>query len=142
MSLRETIFATIEKASTPVMAVPTPELAELDGQIFVTRTSPRALANHWKDAEEYEGLDEKAAFVCLVASDKDGNRIFKQEDMMRLSINTYLMPIVERLYWAGREYNGLTEENRRAWRKNSESTAGGGLPSSSAAPSIPDTGST
>ena len=142
MALRDEIKSYVKDIPMPVLAVPTPELPNWDGQIFVTRVCPRALAEHWKDSEEDDQCDERAAFVALVASDKDGSRIFQDEDVLWLSTSAVLMPLVERLYWAGREHNGLTEENRTAWRKNSKSTGGDGLPSSCAAPSTPATAST
>jgi hypothetical protein len=137
MSLREDIRAFAQAARSPVLPVPTPELPQYDGQIGVTRVCARAIASYWKDQEDDEVVDERAGFVVLVACDLDGNKIFQAEDVLWLSTCAALSPMVERLYWAGREHNGLTEENRRAWRKNSASTAGGGSPSSSAAPSPP-----
>jgi hypothetical protein len=137
MALRDEIQSFVKSSPLPVLAVPTPELPAWDGQIFVTRVSPRALAEHWKDADEDDYGDERAAFVVLVASDKDGSRIFQDEDVLWLSTTPFMMPVVERLYWAGRQHNGLTEENRTAWRKNSKSTGGDGSPSSCAAPSTP-----
>jgi len=142
VSLREDIRAFAQTASSPVLPVPTPELPQYDGQIAVARVCPRALAAHWKDQEDDEVLDDRAAFAVLVACDLAGNRIFQDEDVLWLSTSAVLSPMVERLYWAGREHNGLTEENRRAWRKNSASTAGGGSLSSSAVPSTPDSAST
>jgi hypothetical protein len=135
MATRDDIKAFVNNSPMPVLAVPTPELPQWDGQIFVRRVCARALASHWKDAEEDEANDERAAFVSLVASDKDGSRIFQDEDVLWLSTTPLLMPLVERLYWAGRQHNGLTEENRTAWRKNLGGTGDGGLPSSCAAPS-------
>lgn len=140
--LRDEIKRFVQCSSMPVLAVPTPELPQWDGQIFVTRVSPRALATHWKDAAEEDSLDERAAFVVLVASDKEGSRIFQEEDVLWLSTTPLLMPLIERLYWAGREFNGLTEENRTAWRKNSKGTGDVGSPSSCAAPSTPALDST
>ena len=142
MALRDEIKSFIKDAPLPVLAVPTPELPQWDGQIYVTRVCARALASHWKEAEEDDALDERAAFVSLVASDKDGSRIFQDDDVLWLSTTPFLMPLVERLYWAGRQHNGLTEENRTAWRKNSVGTGDGGSPSSCAAPSTPATAST
>lgn len=142
MALRDDIKSFVKDSPLPVLAVPTPELPQWDGQIFVTRVCARALASHWKDAEEEEAFDERAAFVALVASDDKGSRIFQDEDVLWLSTTPFLMPLVERLYYAGLEHNGLTRENRQAWRKNSKSTGDGGSPSSCAAPSPPATAST
>jgi len=132
----------VTKAAPVVLAVPTPELPELDGQIFATRVSPRAMSKCWQDSAEEKQIDERARFVVLVACDKDGSRIFEDRDVLWLSTCELLTPMVERLYWAGREVNGLTEENRTAWRKNSSGTAEGGLPSSCAEQSQQDTDST
>jgi hypothetical protein len=142
MALRDEIKSFVKDTIIPVLAVPTPELPQWDGQIYVTRVCARALASHWKDAEEEDALDERAAFVSLVASDKEGSRIFQDEDVLWLSTTPFMMPLVERLYWAGRQHNGLTEENRTAWRKNSPGTGDAGLPSSCAAAQAPATAST
>ena len=142
MALRDEIKSFVNAAPMPVMAVPTPELPQWDGQIYVRRVSARALSTHWKDAEDDDSLDERAAFVALVACDKDGSRIFQDEDVLWLSTTPFLMPLVERLYFAGLEHNGLTRENRTAWRKNSKGTGEGGSPSSCAEPSTPATAST
>jgi hypothetical protein len=142
MALRDDIKSFVKESPLPVLAVPTPELPQWDGQIFVTRVCARALASHWKEAEEDGALDERAAFVALVAADEKGSRIFQDEDVLWLSTTPYMMPLVESLYWAGRYFNGLTEENRQAWRKNSKGTGDDGSPSSCAAPPQPATAST
>lgn len=130
MALRDQIKTYVDATKSPVLSVPTPELPEFDGQIFVSRVSPRSLETYWKDSEEEEELaDDRARFAALVACDADGSRIFQSEDVQWLSNSPLLMPMVERLYWAGREHNGLTEENRRAWRKNLPATADVGSPS-------------
>jgi hypothetical protein len=142
MALRDEIKSFVKDQKAAVLAVPTPELPQWDGQIYVTRVCARALASHWKESDEDESLDERASFVVLVASDKEGSRIFQDEDILWLSTTPLLMPLVERLYFAGMEHNGLTRENRMAWRKNLPGTGDGGLPSSCAAPSIPASAST
>jgi hypothetical protein len=143
MSLREDIRAFAQQAKCPVLMVPTPELPQWDGQIGVTRTTPRMLSKHWKDNDDEDmALDGRVLFVILVACDKDGNQIFDDGDVHWLGTSRVLMPMIERLYYAGLEHNGLTEKNRKDWRKNSEPTAGDGSPSSSAVPSIPATDST
>ena len=143
MSLREDIRAFAASAASPVLMVPTPELPQWDGQIGVARVSARALAAHWQDSDEDEQIDDRARFVVLVACDAAGNRIFQEADVLWLSTSAVLSPMLERLYWAGRETNGLTPENRSDWKKNlPRPTAGGGSPSSSAGPSTPDSAST
>jgi hypothetical protein len=141
MAMRDAMKSYIENEKVPIRAVPTPELPQWDGQIFVTRASSRALATFWKDAEEDGQIDERAGFVVQVAVDRDGSRIFQDEDVPWLSTCAYLTSMVERLYWAGRDHCGLTEENRTAWRKNSECTGGVGSPCSCAAPATPVTDS-
>jgi hypothetical protein len=142
MSIREDIRSWAQQARTPVLPVPTPELPQWDGKIGVTRVSQRAIASYWRDADEDEARDEVARFVTLVTCDLDGNRVFTEDDVLWLSTSAVMSPVIQRLYWAGREHNGLTEENRRAWRKNFVPMVGGGSPSSSAGPSTPDTAST
>ena len=142
MSLREDIRAYATATFAPVLMVPTPELPQWDGAIGVARCSPRALANHWQDSDEDEQLDERARFVALAACDAEGNRIFQDGDMLWLSTSALLSPMVERLYWAAREHNGLTEANRKNFRPASAATGGGGSHSSCAGPSTPATAST
>lgn len=142
MGLRDEIKKSVAEMPAALLQVPTPELPQWDGQIFVGRVSPRAIASHWKDVDGDNTVDERAAFVVLCACDKDGSRIFQMEDVLWLSTGEQLTPLVERLYWAGRYHNGLTDANRTNWQKNSESTGGGGSPSSCAAPSTPVSAST
>lgn len=141
MSLKEDLREFVQSARVPVLPVPTPELPRWDGQIGVTRVSTRALAALWSDAED-EGLDERARFVALVACDLAGNRIFADEDVHWLATSAVLAPVIERLYWAGRAHNGLTQESREAWKKNSAPTEGPGSRCSSAGPCPPDMDST
>jgi hypothetical protein len=142
MGMRDEIKAFVAEEKPALLPVPTPELPKWNGQIYVGRACPRAVASCWKDSDDDEQIDERARFAALVACDEAGSRIFQDEDVLWLSTCAMLTPMVERLYWAGRHHNGLTDENRTAWRKNSASTGGGGSPSSCAAPSTPDTAST
>ncbi len=142
MALRDDIKAFAAAEAVPVLAVPTPELPKWDGKIFVTRSSPREVARCWKGLDDEETLDERVRFVVDVACDECGSRIFQVDDIEWLSTCKLLTPMIERLYAAGLHFNGLTEENRNAWRKNSGGTGGGGLPSSCAEPSTPASVST
>ena len=141
MALRDEIKSFVNAAKPQTFPVATPELPQWDGQICVTRVSAHAVADCWHEDNPDDQLDERARFVCLVACDEVGSRIFQEEDVLWLSTCQFLAPIVERLYWAGREVNGLTEENRKAWRKNSPGTGGGGSPSSCAGPATRDSDS-
>ena len=143
MAFRDEIKKFVNQAAPALLPLPTPELPDCDGQIFIGRVSEAALAAYWKDAAGDEpGGNERAAFVALAACDSAGSRIFQPEDVAWLAASALLTPMIERLYWAAREHNGLTEENRTAWRKNSAGTAGGGSPSCCAARSIPASDST
>ena len=143
MALRDDIRQFAESTPVPVLPVPSPELPQWDGQLAVTRVSPRAAAGLW-DAPDDEGSarDERARFVVLAACDLAGSRVFQDEDVAWLSTSALLSPLVERLYWAAREWNGLTEANRKALRKNLPGTAESGSPCSSAVPPPPATAST
>jgi hypothetical protein len=123
------------------LPVPSPELPQWEGKMFVKRICPRKIADCF-DIDKDDLIDEKPIFVAQVACDGEGSRIFQDEDVLFLTTSEYLQSLVERFYWAGRAHNGLTEDNHRAWRKNLPSTGGGGSPSSCAAQSIPDTAST
>lgn len=141
MALRDEIKAFVAAEPVPLLAVPTPELPQWDGQIFVMPASAKSLSSCWANVDEEES-DERARFVQLVACDKNGSRIFQPEDVVWLGLQPLLSPVLERLYWAGRYVNGLTAENREGWRKNLPDTALSGSPSSSAGPSTPATVST
>jgi len=142
MGLRDLLKTYAAANKSPVLAVPCPEFPQWDGQLFVCRISPRATASCWDLEEEDEADDERARFVSKVASDSDGSRIFQEEDVLWLSTTPIFSPLVERLYAAGRYHNGLTDENRMAWRKNSVGTVGSGSPASCAAPATPASAST
>ena len=142
MALRDDIKSFVKVSPMPVLAVPTPELPQWDGQIFVTRVCTEPWPATGRKPRRTTRLTSGPPSWRAVASDKDGSRIFQDEDVLWLSTTPFLMPLVERLYWAGRQHNGLTEENRQAWRKNLPSTGDGGSPSSCAAPSQPATAST
>jgi hypothetical protein len=142
MALRDDIRSFIQSAPKAVLLVPTPELPQWDGQIYVGRVNLRQIASLWQKADGEEATDERAAFVVAAACDSAGSRIFQPEDILWLSTCEQLTPMVERLYWAAREQNGLTEANRTLWRKNSPGTAGAGSPSCCAALAQPGTDST
>ncbi len=142
MSLRDEIREFSLATPPAPLAVPTPDLPKWDGKIFVRRVSSGVLAHHFKAIGDDESIDPRAALVALLASDDSGNRIFGDEDVLWLSTSATMGPTVERLYVAACYHNGLTEENREGWRKNSASTAGTGSPCCCAAPSTPDSAST
>lgn len=142
MSMRDDIRAAAAAAKTLVVPVPTPELPQWDGKIGVAPASLHTIAAGWQNTDASDALDERAIFVVRVACDLDGNRIFNDEDVMWLSTNAFLAPVIERLYFAGRHVCGLTEENRTAWRKNLAGTGDAGSPSSCAEPATPATAST
>jgi len=142
--LRDDIKAFVTAQPAAPMPVPTPELPQWDGQIFVARISARRIAglSQAVDGEDIDQNDERAAFVVECATDSAGSRIFQAEDVAWLSTCQQLSPMVERLYWAARNENGLTYENREGWRKNLPAMAAAGSPSSSAALAQQDTAST
>ena len=116
--LRDELLTIVQTGKSPVMPVPTPELPEQDGKIFVRRASPRELQAN-SDRDQQEGRNERCDFVVLVAADSEGTRIFSDEDSRTLADSPALMPVVERLYWAGLRHNGLTREQRELSAKNS-----------------------
>jgi hypothetical protein len=137
-SLRDQLRSFASEPS-PVLKVPTPELPGMDGQLFVRRATPLEWEEVWADPDQD---NERARTVVLLACDSAGVRVFSADDALWLGVSPGLTPLVERLYWAGREHNGLTQGNREAWRKNSPGTAGSGSPCCSAAPCPPAAGST
>jgi hypothetical protein len=140
MSLREKVKGTRNACDVPLYPVPTPEWPELDGLLYVRVMSVfEADQLFSRNADEDDGND-RARFVCAVVVDEQHNRVFTDDDAVWLGHKE--INVIERIYWAGREHNGLTEENRKLVRKNLSAAAVSGLPSSSAAPSTPDTVST
>ncbi len=128
MALRDQIKAASQAAKPTLLAVPTPELPEYEGQIFARRISPRRLSWVWQADDQTE---ERGRMCVAVASDSEGSPIFQNEDVAFLVGSDYLQAFIERVYAAGLEVNGLTRENRESWRKNSKSTASAGSDTSS-----------
>jgi len=142
MTLRDEIREFAQSAPPPPLAVPTPDLPQWDGQIYVRRVSTGVINNYFRASAKDLEADSRATLVALLACDAAGNRIFNDDDILWLSQSATLGPTIERLYSAGCYHNGLTEENREGWRKNSASTAESGSPCSCAAPSTPASAST
>ena len=134
MSLKDELRATRNAADVPLLAVATPEWPSLDGKLFVRVLSAFEVDAFFSVKDTEDGND-RAKFVCKVLCDADHNRVLDADDAVWLGQKE--VPVVERIYWAGRLHNGLTEENRQAYLKNSGSAAGGGLVSSSPEPSKP-----
>jgi hypothetical protein len=135
MPLRDEIRQYAIATPPAPLPVPTPDLPAWDGQVFVRRVSTGVIQHYYENVTRDKGLDGRAALVALLACDAAGNRIFTDDDVLWLSTSAALGPTLERLYQAGCYHNGLTEENREGWRKNSKGTGGDGSPSSSPDPS-------
>ncbi len=135
MSFRDDILDYCRETPPAPLAVSTPDLPKWDGKIFVRRVSSSVTGNFFDQVRKDEGIDDRAALVALLSCDEAGNRIFNDDDVLWLSTSSALGPSIERLYVAACYHNGLTQENREGWRKNSASTAGSGSPCSSAVPS-------
>lgn len=142
MALRDELKQVVAETKPRMVPVPCPEFPSLDGKVFAGVVSPRAIAECYRIDDEEDALDERPAFVVRCCCDAEGSRIFQEEDVIWLATTPAMQPFVERCYWAGREVNGLTEENRTAWRKNSASMATSGLPCSSVVPSQANSAST
>ena len=74
-----------------------------------------------------------AGLVCKLLSDANGNHVLQDADAPAMAAKETL--VMERLYHAAREANGLTEENRRGFLPIAAATAGSGSPTCSPAPS-------
>jgi hypothetical protein len=135
MSLRDDLLASRNASDVPPQPGPAvPEWPAVDGQLYFRTLAEADL--HVKPARDDEPVDEaifRATIVARVLADSNGNRILRDEDAPALAAKE--TAVIERLYHQAREHNGLTEENRRAVRKNSGSTAGSGSLTSSPAPS-------
>ena len=132
MSLRTDILGVRNASDVPLKPVATPEWPQVDGKLFLRQLSAMAVDNYYTKAQS-DDTNWRARFVCLVLSDENGNRVLQDDDALALGQKE--ITVVDRLYWAGREFNGLTEANRSTIQKNSESTGGDGSPSSCCAPS-------
>ena len=127
--LRDDIKSFSEKNAPPTLCVPTPDLPDWDGKIFVRRHSSKVSQTLWDQTEPDD--NERARYVALVACDAGGVPIFTEFDATWLGCSPVLGATVEAIYWAGRAWNGLTAENRESYRKNLPRGAAGGLPLSS-----------
>ena len=117
--LRDDIKAFVTAQPAAPMPVPTPELPQWDGQIFVARISARRIAglSQAVDGEDIDQNDERAAFVVECATDSAGSRIFQAEDVAWLSTCQQLSPMVERLYWAAQMKTASLTKTARAGEK-------------------------
>jgi hypothetical protein len=122
--------------------VPTPDLPNWDGRIFVRKVASGVMANFYRKFQEQEDVDIAAAGTAWFACDEVGNRIFNDDDVLWLSTSPIMGPTNERLWAAAAYINGQTAENREGWRKNLPSTAESGSPCCSAELSTPVSGST
>lgn len=136
MALRDQIKQSVTTAKRTLWPVPTPEIPEFDGQVFVTKRAAKVMAR-LLDAESAtkDTTTAAAQFVVATAVDKDGSPVWQADDVEWLASTDELGPMVSRIAWAGRDINGLLA---RDWRKNAP-TEGAGSPSSSVEPSIPAT---
>ncbi|MGD0781222.1 MAG: hypothetical protein ABSA30_00020 [Candidatus Aminicenantales bacterium] len=135
MSLRDDLLSTRNASDVPPQpAPPVPEWPAVDGQLYFRTLAEADL--HVKPAKDDEPVDEavfRATIVSRVLADSNGNRILRDDDAPALAAKE--TAVIERLYHQAREYNGLTEENRKAVRKNSAGTGTSGSPTSSPGPS-------
>jgi hypothetical protein len=139
--LRDTLLKVRDAAAVPIVMVPTPEWPEVDGKLYVRMQSAyesdRALP---QDEGEQQDENHKAKYLCRVICDENRNRVLQDDDAPFFGHKE--ASVVNRLYWAALDLNGLTEKNRDTVRKNSPGTEGGGSPSSSPEPSQQATDST
>jgi hypothetical protein len=136
MSLRDSLLATRNAADVPLTpAPPTPEWPAVDGRLFLGTLSEAdlgSISSSGAGQEADEGLF-RAGLVCKVLRDANANRVLQDSDAPAMAAKETL--VMERLYHAAREANGLTEENRRGFLPTAASTAQNGSPTSSPAPS-------
>ena len=143
MTLRDEIITEVSKSPAPgPFPIPTPDLPKWDGRFFIRRVASGVVQNFFRKFSGKDDSDIAAAAAAWFAADEAGNRIFNDEDVLWLSQSPAMGPTNERLYAAACHYNGLTQENREGWRKNSASTGANGSPCSCAAPSTPVSDST
>jgi hypothetical protein len=139
MSLGDELLAFCEPTDQFVHPVPCPELPDFDQKLYVRKVSAKELDDV---AAKEESGNSRARYAVLFAAKADGTRLWRPEQAEKLGANTSLLWLVERINYAGRLHNGLTEENRRVVEKNSAPAAGNGSHCCSAAPSPPATDST
>jgi hypothetical protein len=120
-------------------AVPVPEIPAFDGKIFVHKVSAKELdAVVAKD----DDVNSRARYAALFACDEAGHRLWGDHQVEQIGNKPELLFLIERINYAGRVHNGLTEESRKLVEKNSAGGEESGSPASSAALATPVTAST
>jgi hypothetical protein len=120
-------------------AVPCPEIPAIDGLLYVRKVSAKEVdAVVAKDDE----TNSRAAYAAMFASDAAGHRIWREDQVEKLAQKPELLFLIERINYAGREHNGLTDASRKLVSKNLPAGAASGSPASCAAPATPATDST
>jgi len=133
MSLRDELLSTRNACDVPLTPAPAlPEWPAVDGQLFLGTLSEADLGSLSGGDQHDEGLF-RAGLVCKVLTDANRNRVLQDTDAPAMAAKETL--VMERLYHAAREANGLTEENRRGFLAACARTATNGSPTCSPAPS-------
>ncbi len=115
MSLRDSILASRKAYEVPRIAVATPEWPDVDGKLFIRTLSAKEVDSYFNSADKDEA-NFRAKLVCIGVVEESGLPVLSESDAAALSELEF--SVVERLYWAVRTANGMTDENRRAVAKN------------------------
>ncbi len=115
MSLRDSILSARKAKDVSPVSVATPEWPDVDGKLFVRTLSAKEVDTYFSSADKDEA-NFRAKLVCIGVVDESGNPILGEADAAALSELEF--SVVERLYWAIRSANGMTNENRQAVAKN------------------------
>jgi len=139
MSLGTEILAFSPPPEAFVRAVPCPEIPAFDKKLFVRKVSAKELDDV---VSRDDDANSRARYAVLFACDEAGHRLWGEHQVEQLGGRAALLFLIERINYAGRLHNGLTEESRRVVEKNSAGGEPSGSPACSAAPATPATDST
>lgn len=110
--LRDELLANCKQLPKP-QPVETPEWPAYNGQIFVRKLTAADLDRFYAvDSDE----SERARFVCLVACNADGDRIFKDSDAA--DVAKFEFETINRISIEGQRFNGMLGDQRETTAKN------------------------
>lgn len=114
--------------------VATVDVAEWGGTVYVRTLTAKEFDDfqnsNWVEVgkeRKFCAKNYRARFVCMVASDESGKRIFT--DLDADEVGALSGPAVDKVYEAGQKLNGLDSKSSEQAEKNSETGLNAGSPS-------------
>ena len=127
--LRDDLLFACGDTARAILALPTPELAAVNGQLAVRELRGDDLVFV---SDSKTGLEDRERWAVRSICDKAGNRVLGDADLPWINGEKGIpTPVLERAYYAARQVTGFTEENRQSFLPASSAAAGSGSPISS-----------